>query len=521
MTDQLPDPAAPTGRRTARLVFVGLAVTLVIALAGGAFAVYRMLDGGGAQPHDVLPDSVIGYARIDVDPSASQKIAALRLIRKFPDLAKEIGIKSADQDVRKLIFDGILDSTECDLAYDEDIEPWIGSRLGIGLDKDGKTPLVAIQISDEDKARKGLDALFMCGGDERPGVAFLDGYAVVAEKQVVAESAVKAARTSPLSKDKNFVEDFADLGDQGFASAWGDAQGALDIPGALDGLGGGFAEQFTQGFEQGGGQLDDLSTWLTDARSGALTLRAGSRSLEVVGLLHHEGKREPVKPLPIASLPDSTIAAFSGSGGGASVGKQWNSLVSSLEASGAVGGADIAAFEEQSGFALPEDLETLFGDTLTLALGSANLDTIPTLGGPDDVAGLDIGLVMESDPAKAMDLAGRLVSLVEQIGVPLAVSPTDRGAVIASNEQAAADLGTAGDLGDTTAFKDVIPETDQATIIGFVDIGQILDALSAANPPEEIARQIDQAESLSAFGFSLRRPSDDVQQLSIRLAFTK
>ena len=118
-TETLPavEPEAK-GRNTKRLVIGGIAAVVVLALAGGAFAVVKKLDGGGPQPHDVLPASVIAYARVDLDPSASQKIALLKLSRKFPDAANEIGIKSPTQDVRKLLVEDILEEGGCDLTYD-------------------------------------------------------------------------------------------------------------------------------------------------------------------------------------------------------------------------------------------------------------------------------------------------------------------------------------------------------------------------------------------------------------------
>src|SRR4051794_22420618 len=123
IADELSMPSEPPegGRSVKRLVIGAIAAVVVLALAGGAFAVVKKLDGGGAQPHDVLPASVIAYARLDLDPSASQKIALFKLIRKFPKAAESVGIKSADQDVRKLIFTEILDQGGCDLSYDKDI----------------------------------------------------------------------------------------------------------------------------------------------------------------------------------------------------------------------------------------------------------------------------------------------------------------------------------------------------------------------------------------------------------------
>lgn len=524
MTEQTPAPSPETpglepakGRNTKRLAIIGVSAVAVVAIAGGAFAAYSKLSGGGAQPHDVLPASVIGYARVDADPSASQKIALLKLIRKFPDAAESIGIKSPKQDVRKLIFDEILSETDCDLTYDSDIKPWIGSRFGTALEKDGETAIFAIQVTDEGKARKGIAELFSCGGEDKPGIAFLDGYAVVAEKQSIADKATKDAQAAPLAEDKKFVEDFDDLGDQGVASVWGDVDGVLKVPGLAEGINQGF----TSGYGDDSGSLADLTETFAGVRSGALALRAGSSSLEVAGLAHSDGDRDDVDTVPIASLPKSTALAFSVSGGGAAIGKQWDTFIAQLEASGQGSAADLSGFEQATGFALPDDLKTLFGDAITIAVGTKNLGTIPSLSGPDDVAGLDIGIALTSDKDKAGDLARRIAALVGQIGVELAVQETDDGAVIATNDKAAKDLGGGGSLGDSSLFKQVVPDAGKATSAFYVDVAAILDALSEANPPDEVAEGLAEAKEISAFGFSTSRPSKQIDKISIQLAFRK
>ncbi len=106
-------PAEPPAGRPAwkRPAIVGGGVAAAVLIGAGAFA-FVQLSGGGPQPHDVLPDTAVAYARIDLDPSAGQKVAALRLIRKFPDLARELGIKNPEQDVRRLIVEEALQDSD-------------------------------------------------------------------------------------------------------------------------------------------------------------------------------------------------------------------------------------------------------------------------------------------------------------------------------------------------------------------------------------------------------------------------
>ncbi len=68
--------------------------------AGAVFAV-QQLSGGGAQPADVLPGDAYGYVRLDIDPSAGQKIAAVRFLDKLPQVRDTLG----GDDPRKKLWD--------------------------------------------------------------------------------------------------------------------------------------------------------------------------------------------------------------------------------------------------------------------------------------------------------------------------------------------------------------------------------------------------------------------------------
>ena len=500
-------PAAETeakGRNTKGLAIGAIAAVVVLALAGGAFAVIKKLDGGGPQPHDVLPASVIAYARVDLDPSASQKIALFKLIRKFPDGAKSIGIKSVNQDVRKLVFDEALKDSDCGLTYDHDIKPWLGYRLGVALEKDAKTPLVAVQVSDDGKAKKGLAAMAKCDDGPAPGVAFLDGYAVVAEKQSTADQAVKDAKASPLADNKNFIEDFKDLGDQGVASVWADAKAltaASDITGNDASISG--------------------AETLSGLRSAAATVTAQTAALNLSTVVHTDKALPTLKPAKLTTLPKNTALAFSVSGGGNRAGESFDSFIEGLKKDGEDTDAELASIKKEFDFDLPDDLVTLLGDSLTLAVGSRNLETLPTLSSPADLANLDIGLAFVSDPTKAKDLADRLVSFADGFDVPLAASSTANGAVIATNGAAAKALGGGGALGKDDTFTKVVPDADKAFGALYVNIGAILTALSKSDPPPDVAKQIDQLKVLSALGGSASRDSDHVGRANLRLTFAK
>lgn len=532
-----PPPAAPPvepeevtrSRGVGKKAIVGGIAALVILGGGyGAYAVYDKLDGGGAQPHDVMPASTQMYARLDLDPSASQKIELFKLIRKVPDVAKEIGIKNDDQDIRELIFKEAL--TTCDdVTYDKDVKPWLGDRVGVGGSLTDQSFTIAVQTKDEKKSREGIKKLFACS-NENYGIAYLDGYAILSESQETVDKSVAAAKKSSLGDDATFVKDFDDLGNQGVASAWANLEAIAASPEAEQLLGANPAE-------------------LKKAGTVAATLRVDGNALELAAI----GSTEALpakKGATLATLPSDTVLGLSIAGVGDQIGEQVDQAItefgnlfsgssSSLDPddfdsqeeyeqfqelvgqNSSNGPADLLEqFEQETGFNLREDLQTLFGDSLTLALGAKNLETIPNLSGPDDLSALNLALALTSDKTKALDLAQRLASAAGEAGIDLIAEPTDNGAVLATNQDAAdAIVKPDGKLGEEKTFKQVMPNGDDAYGGLFINVGAILDKLLEADPPEDIRSSIESAKAVSGIGISASPKGDKRSIGTIRIGF--
>ncbi|MRJ75766.1 DUF3352 domain-containing protein [Aeromicrobium sp. SMF47] len=530
-----PEPVGSDRGRGKMAVIGGVAAALVLGGGYGAYAVYDKLDGGGAQPHDVMPASTQVYARIDLDPSASQKVALFRLIRKFPDLAKQVGIRDEDQDIRKLVFDEALKG--CDgVDFEDDVKPWLGDRVGVGAQmKDGEKVVIAVQTKDEKKSREGIKKLFGCGGDAY-GIAYLDGYAILAPKQADVDASIKATEKASLGDSKRFIDDFDELGGEGIASAWVDVASLADVPEAK---------------QQLGAQADDLAA----TSSVAMTLRVDGNALELAALSGTQQEQE-ASPGDLAKLPSDTVVAMSVAGVGDQVRSTFDTFVKTFDEAAsafngmtgleqrAMGGSDsglemgdeytgtytpqpprsaqdfIDEFERATGFALPEDLETLFGDSLTLSIGAKNLETLPQMSGPEGLSALDVALSLESDRTKALDLVQRIAAQAREAGIALVAVPTDDGAVLATNDGAAAALAEPdGSLGDVKAFKEVIPDGDEAYAGFYLDVGTILDKVLEADPPEEIRSGIEEAKALSAVGVSVTEKDGNRSLTSLRIAF--
>lgn len=483
------EPSSTPGR--AGLV-VRLGVAALVVAAAGLAGIASQFSGGGTQPHDVLPSDTVAYARIDLDPSASQKIAALRLIKKFPDLAHEVGVNNPDQDLRRLIVDRA--ARGCGLTFADDVEPWIGERAGIAAVGTAPDIVFALQVDDEDEARKTLSKLADCGDADNAGLSFNDGYAILAKTQDIADRTVADTKKATLADHKAFARDMDDLGNQGVASFWVDGRALTALDSVQKKL------------------PPSVLAALPDQSTAAAALRAGASSLELDAVSHE-------MPFPdgagtdIAALPASTALAVALRGSEDQIRSQWTQFVNTMNDDG-VDSDKIGRFVSALGLRLPDDLVDLFSPGLTLAVGTRNVGKAADVKAPADIDALDVGLRIADPDAKPA--ADRLATFLRNFtGIELATATSVSNTVMSNHPEALQATGTS--LGESQRYSDVVLPNAASTVL-FLDLGTIIDALLEEDPPADLAADLTQAKPLGALGISTGR-TGDVTHALIKVSF--
>lgn len=496
-----------TQKRPRRGLVVGIIAGVVVALGLplGAFAVFRFLSGGGTQPHDVLPGNAVGYFRVDLDPSGAEKIDAMRFLRTFPAFEKYTRLTDDRADVREALVDAMLKDASCrDMTFADDVEPWLGNRFGIAVtpppvDGDGEPGAVgALQVTDEEAAAKALGEIRACDGespdDDSGGWTYLDGYMLVSDNEDHAKGYAAAARRSPLAENPRFAEDMERLGDPGVASAWFDGQGLYQTFSAqVIGDPGPAGSEFDLLRDQVRRQIDE------SYRSGAVAFRFDARYAELATVLTGSAYEQPENGgVADLDLPESTALAFGFADGAEQVDKQWDALVD------AYGGAP-GRLERALGLQLPADLQTLVGDSFTLALDGTNLDFDAIANaGP---SALDLGVRVDTDPAAFSRIVEQLESLAARDGVPvdLTIRESERGVIAALNDEYAGTLATGSGLADTDAFQTAVPDSDTAQGVMFVNFDMfepsVTKAMQGFSGPEA-GEVTDNLAKIEALGMS-------------------
>jgi uncharacterized protein DUF3352 len=523
----LPAEAAPVepgaGRgRGRRVWWIGGGVLALVGLGAGAWAVLGFFQQG-AQPAEALPASTMAYLSIDLDPSGSQKIDAFRTLNKFPAFKDQVGVNSVD-DIRRKVGEEIISSAHCtDLTYDHDIEPWLGDRAAVAavaLGQDDPAPVFVLQVTDEGKARQGIDALNACdgpgdsAGDGTAGYVVQDGWAVLADTQQVADQVVAETQKGTLADDATYQRWTKAVGDAGVLNAYAAPAVGPYLNGKVDdieqqlqqfGIGesfsggsAGYTSSLTTAHATTSGQLNDA---LQHFQGAAMTVRFTGNGLELATAsdpgLSQSGMTTDQGGQVVSRLPDDTAAAL-----GVGLRAGWFTQLTDRLRLTFGGGTSRQQLEQEVsnelGIEVPADLETLLGSSTALSL-DGDFDA-EDLANAVDLSKIPVAGTVQGDPTAiegVLDkLRGQSPDAEDMLG------SDSSGDLVAIGPSAAyrQKVLTGGHLGDTDTFRSVVPEADRAGAVLFVNVDAVENGLG--DLLEGDTQSAENLEPLKAIGFS-------------------
>ncbi|GAA6526592.1 DUF3352 domain-containing protein [Intrasporangium sp. DVR] len=483
----------PASRPRSRALLVGGVATVLLLGVGGALAV-QQLSSGGPQPAEVLPGDTFGYVQVDIDPSAGQKLAAVRFLAKVPEI-KQLESGDARQKLWELAVAQSDDACVKAFDYARDIAPWLGDRVGFGF-RPGGTPeqpnvVIALQASDVDRALSTLDRLTACGaGGDDVDLRTKDGYVILARRGQ-GDATLAATDQGTLAQNASFTSDMEALGEQGVAATWWDLGAAIkefagNIPAA---------------------ELPSLPPTVQGRMAAALRFDPGYA--EIAGIARAVGGSQSLQPVDgaadaLVGLPDDTIAALHVSGGAAQLEQAWPELEKQLNDAASASGMDdtIGALEDELGLSLPDDLKALFGTSFTVSVPDQDFgQTTPAIGATVVTDHAQRAEEVVTTIEEASGAAGFLTKQVD--GNRLYLSTT---------RDYAARLKAGGRLGDSAAFTAALGEGAGADYAVYVDLDRLealyLDEVEGeARAAVEAMRSVGMSSTVTGVGeaeFSLR-----------------
>ena len=506
-------PAGLTGDgRSRRGAVIGaVAVAVVAVLGGGAFAAYAYLNGDGPQPAEALPASTVAVVSVDLDPSAGQKIAAIKAIRKFPALKESLGLE-ADDDLREYVFDKVIEDGECEgMTFDEDVKPWLGKRAAfalVDLGDEDPAPAIALQVSNKAAATKGFDAIVECTDPDDLAFVVGDEYLIASDTEEHAKAILDQGRTEPLADDAAYQKWTGETGDAGVLSFYVSSSAADYAVDFLDDMGSNLLGLGAGGLPSEG---DDTTTEdpLDPARealdgfqgmAGTVRFAGGGMELSLAGGGVTQFSDLATVGAQLGDLPADTAVAF---GFGVSedyAGKLIDDMVSSEDT--------VAEIEQDTGLDLPDDLQTLLGRAITISLGGDAPESLDEVENLDEVPA---GLVIHGD---ADEIQAVIAKVEDHLGIhladiPIVVDGSGDKVALATSSAYAEELLKSGGLASDDGFRSAVPDADRSTGILYIDFDSPWrDSLVEMAGVDERVEADENTEPLRSLGLSAWEDGD-------------
>ncbi len=512
------DDAQP--RRRDRAGWVAGATAAAVLVAGaGALAVAQFL-GAGPAPATAVPDDALVYVALDLDPSGSQKLEALRTLRKFPAIRDDLGLDGTD-DLRRWLYEGLTAEEPCpDLDFAEDVDPWLGDKVALsarpagagGSDgADGPVMFFVVQVKDQELATEGIAQIAECADEDPPGTAFTGDFMVVAETQSIADGIVADAEQGSLADDDAFDRWIGEAGGAGILEAYlsADAPAALSdtvgvpTPDDLGGLTGGDV-----GAEVSPASLSTAPAPGVDAfedfQGGAMVVRFDNGALEMemaAGGL--PAAVEAGGDSGIDDLPATTALAVG-------FGVPDGAVQDMLDAMGEMSGmseddvdAMLAEAEDEMGLDLPEDLQTMLGDGLSVAVDSSMDFGAVLEGSAPDGTDLPVGVRIVGDPTEITPVLDKVRSALGPVAADLVVEEGDGVVAVGLDADYVATLADDGSLGEGDRFQAALGDVENRAGGLYVDFdaGDWLTKMAETDPDGKVRENVEPLDSLGVTGW--------------------
>jgi hypothetical protein len=485
---------------------------MLAVLAVGAMAFADVIGGGGPQPEDVLPANAIAFAKLDLNPSAGQKLAVYQLASKFPQAKGKVS--SQDTSIKELTFGAIFTGKAgLGLTYKTDVEPWLGDRVGVAvfpdMDADEKPEIgLAVAFGDQGAAKTAMDKAVAQASKmhHKVGYAFAEDFLVVSDTNAHAAALVQAGKVHPLA-GSHYADDLKKIGAQQVGVAW------LDVAPATKALSTFLKSEMPKGLAQ---------TFKTQRLKGSDSKASG----RVIQGLHAESSFVELVAMGvdikgtdalvaadagadaglIDSFPSDVLAAFTANGLGKSIGGLYTSMSGQNDSLG------VRSMLSHAGISSARQVETLLGqETGVMVAGSGARPqfAIRTRGSNPDAALAVAGKALAGVPA-ARGLQ------IRKIAGPPGIVVATRSTSAGFDLNKALFSGSGNKLGGTEAFRTVIPQNDKVVFAGYVNLSKVLPALAKSSKMAKSGFDAAALKPLSALGVTASGGSEPV--LRIRLS---
>ena len=341
----------------------------------------------------------------------------------------------------------------------------------------------------------------------------VDGdWAVVAETQDLAEKVVEEADKGTLADDEDYQHWTDEAGDDGIMTLYAAPEAGDELVKLMEGSNSDMPATYSgddamSDMESLESSLpDETVDQLKDFKGAAMKVRFSDGSIEAE-FAGEVGKSDLADAFAgdagadvVTTLPDDTALAVGGS-----FKEGWFTAV--LEWAAEAAGEDaasvddvIAEAEQESGLELPEDAETLAGEAFAIAV-SSDID-IEAMVNNEDFSDLGVGVKVKGDPDAIEEVLDKIRPQTDDAEL-LQSKSSDDYVSFGPSADYIDQLSEDGDLGSLDTYKEVVPESDKASSVFYLNVdagdGWLVNVLEDLDAPDDV---IENVEPFSALGIS-------------------
>jgi hypothetical protein len=480
-------------RLVSLLALAAAALALVVAGCGGGD------DSSGSDPAAVAPAGSPVYIQVALKPEGTLKSNIESLVSKVA------GIDNLGDLIVEELESSAISSDE-ELDFSKEIEPWLGEKAGISLQEydgeDFQGYAVAIQSTDtgatqdfidkqsaDEEVKKGSyeGTDFLIEADDDSAVGIVGDFLVVAEDEKSFKATVDASDGDSLADEETYTSAIGNAPDESLADVF------VDVGGLIEESGGTIDPEAQQFLETAGIDAEEATA--------IASLVPGSDQIEINFSTNAAGDNAPVGDASemLGSLPGGSFAALAG----ADVGAQLNEAIDSLDETGIPGEIEPnelkKALKEEAGIDL-EQIASSIGDIGVFAQGNTEnnltgalvIESTSSKEATNTVS--NIGLLLRATGATSITaLSGDATGFsIRDPGIdqPIVVAAKGDKIAISYGLAASAQALTAGQgstLAENPTFKAAGSALGDTPISGFVSGSAALALIENMLPPDEQA----------------------------------
>lgn len=336
-------PTKPKSKKTAIIASV---VALALVVGGGVLA-WSLLRGAAPAAAKGIPSNALAVFEVNLNPSASDKLAVKDIAEKFPVLKEQAG--EVGDDYKKALWSLVEKTSPSTPDYDSEVKQWLGDSAAIAMmpsttGRSTATPVFSFQVTNKDAAKA-----FAEKHAASSKVVFNDDTMVITDESI--EITEDSLKSSNITTNEDYKADMGKLGDGYLATAWVSSK------------------LVKQSFESTTGGSTASESSIVDSRLAAgIKVEDGAIALRTISW-SKEGFKERGESVKDAagSLPTDWLGSFALSIPSETMDKVWEQI------------EDLPASQKEklkeAGITSADDLRAILGSQISFAMTSGESGT--------------------------------------------------------------------------------------------------------------------------------------------------